>query len=68
MRIVIDTNIALDLLVFDDPQGPADTMLADVRRVPPAHVLTWTLQSGVSLRAYWRLVLYVLGAGCSSAR
>ena len=44
-----------DLLVFGDPQEPADTMLADVRRVPPAHALTWTRSSGVEVWAYWRL-------------
>jgi len=44
-----------DLLVFGDPQEPGDTMLADVRRVPPAHMLTWTPSSGVELWAYWKL-------------
>jgi asparagine synthase (glutamine-hydrolysing) len=44
-----------DLLLFGDPQEPADTMLADVRRVPPAHTLTWTPSSRVEIRAYWRL-------------
>ncbi|HZI80129.1 MAG TPA: asparagine synthase-related protein [Vicinamibacterales bacterium] len=43
-----------DLLLFGDPQEPADTMLADVRRVPPAHVLTWTPSAGVDVWAYWR--------------
>jgi asparagine synthase (glutamine-hydrolysing) len=44
-----------DLLLFGDPQEPGDTMLADVHRLPPAHVLTWTPSSGVAVRAYWRL-------------
>jgi len=44
-----------DLLVFGDPQEPGDTMLADVRRVPPAHMLTWTPSSGVELWSYWTL-------------
>jgi asparagine synthase (glutamine-hydrolysing) len=45
-----------DLLLFGDPQEPADTMLADVRRLPAAHVLTWTAASGVDVWAYWKLV------------
>lgn len=44
-----------DLLVFGDPQQPDDTMLADVRRVPPAHVLTWTPSSGLAMWPYWKL-------------
>jgi len=57
-----------DLLVFDDPQEPAETILADVRRVPPAHVLTWTPQSGIALWAYWRLPPpAIVGRGFSPA-
>ena len=56
-----------DLLVFDDPQEPADTMLADVRRVPPAHVLMWTPQSRLALWPYWRLQPPVAGRGFSPA-
>jgi asparagine synthase (glutamine-hydrolysing) len=44
-----------DLLLFGDPQEPGDTMLHDVHRVPPAHVLTWTPSSGLAVWAYWRL-------------
>jgi asparagine synthase (glutamine-hydrolysing) len=44
-----------DLLIFGDPQDPEDTMFVDVRRVPPAHVLTWTPSAGVTLQRYWRL-------------
>lgn len=44
-----------DLLLFGDPQDPEDTMFADVRRVPPAHVLTWTPSSGLTLQRFWRL-------------
>jgi len=44
-----------DLLVFGDPQEPEDTMLADVRRVPPAHVLTWSPSSGLATWPYWKL-------------
>ena len=44
-----------DLLLFGDPMTPGETMLADVNRVPPAHVLTWTRGSGVEVRPYWRL-------------
>ena len=43
-----------DLLVFGDPQDPHDTMLADVRRVPAGHLLTWTEAAGTRVSAYWR--------------
>ncbi|HET9012059.1 MAG TPA: asparagine synthase-related protein, partial [Gemmatimonadaceae bacterium] len=56
-----------DLLVFDDPQEPADTMLADVRRVPAAHVLTWTPHAGLALWAYWRLQAPAAGRSHPSA-
>jgi asparagine synthase (glutamine-hydrolysing) len=44
-----------DLLLFGDPMEPGETALADVDRVPAAHVLMWTASAGVTLWRYWRL-------------
>ncbi len=48
-----DTAIA-DFLLFEMHQDPAATAFADIRRLPPAHCLTWTAE-GSKVRRYWTL-------------
>ncbi len=43
-----------DFLLFDFNQDPATTTFADVRRLPPAHSLTWSLGT-LRIRRYWTL-------------
>lgn len=41
-----------DFLLFDRNQDPAATSLADIQRLPPAHVAAWSAD-GMQLRRYW---------------
>jgi asparagine synthase (glutamine-hydrolysing) len=43
-----------DFLLFGYNQEPTTTAFADIRRLPPAHVLTWSAES-MQLRRYWSL-------------
>jgi asparagine synthase (glutamine-hydrolysing) len=43
-----------DFLLFDCNQDQATTTFADIRRLPPAHALTWSA-TGLQLRRYWTL-------------
>ena len=43
-----------DFLLFDFNQDPATTSFADIRRLPPAHYLTWE-DDGLKVRRYWTL-------------
>jgi asparagine synthase (glutamine-hydrolysing) len=43
-----------DLLLFGDPQDPGDTLLADVHRVPPGHVLHARPGGAPLVSRYWR--------------
>ena len=43
-----------DFLLFDCNQDQATTTFADIRRLPPAHYLTWR-QGNLRLRRYWSL-------------
>lgn len=48
-----DTAIA-DFLAFGMPTDPAATTFAVLRRLPPAHLLTWAA-GAVRVRRYWQL-------------
>ena len=43
-----------DFLLFDMNQDPATTSFADIRRLPPAHILTCE-RGTISTRTYWTL-------------
>ena len=43
-----------DFLLFDLNQDLATTSFADIQRIPPAHVATWST-GGTQLRRYWTL-------------
>ena len=43
-----------DFLLFGYNQEPTTTTFADVRRLPPAHVLVWSADS-LHLHCYWKL-------------
>jgi asparagine synthase (glutamine-hydrolysing) len=43
-----------DFLLFDLNQDKATTSFADIQRVPPAHIATWS-SAGLQLRRYWTL-------------
>lgn len=43
-----------DFLLFDFNQDPATTSFADIRRLPPAHYLTWE-DDALRIRRYWTL-------------
>jgi asparagine synthase (glutamine-hydrolysing) len=50
----LDDLAIADFLLFDDTKEPGATAFEDIRRVPPAHLLTSALGK-VSLRRYWQL-------------
>lgn len=50
----LDDLAIADFLLFDGIEEPGATAFADIRRVPPAHVLT-SAAGKVSLRRYWQL-------------
>lgn len=43
-----------DFLLFEMTQDPAATAFADIRRLPPAHCLTWSVD-GLRSKRYWDL-------------
>lgn len=55
-----------DFLLFGDPQDPGETMLADVRRVPPGHVLQARPGVAPVVSRYWRFD-HPAVARCASA-
>jgi len=44
-----------DFLLFGGSRDAAATVRASVRRLPPAHCMTWTPDKGVRVRRYWSL-------------
>jgi asparagine synthase (glutamine-hydrolysing) len=44
-----------DLLLFDLNYDLTTTVFADIQRLPPAHVFTWSQQRGVQTRRYWTM-------------
>ena len=51
----LDDFAVADFLLFGHKTDPAATTFRDVRRVPPAHVLTWSPDEGSRVRRYWEL-------------
>src|ERR1051326_5217212 len=43
-----------DFLLFDRNEGPGTTSFADIRRIPPAHKVTW-FAGGHHMSRYWTL-------------
>jgi asparagine synthase (glutamine-hydrolysing) len=54
VRDTLDELAIGDFLLFGYNQEPASTFFADVRRLPPAHSLTWA-DGELRLRRYWNL-------------
>jgi asparagine synthase (glutamine-hydrolysing) len=50
----LDDLAIADFLLFDGIKEAGATAFADIRRVPPAHLLTST-EGKISIRRYWRL-------------
>ncbi len=44
-----------DLLLFDLNYNPETTTFADIQRLPPAHLLTWSSARGLQTSKYWTL-------------
>jgi len=44
-----------DYLLFHCNFDPNTSVFADVRRLPPAHALTWDARAGLQIRRYWDL-------------
>lgn len=44
-----------DFLLFESVQEPDATSFADIRRLPPAHALTWSATGGLQVARYWQL-------------
>jgi asparagine synthase (glutamine-hydrolysing) len=51
----LDDLAVADFLLFGPRAEPAATTFRDIRRVPPAHALTWSPQDGCRVRRYWEL-------------
>ena len=51
----LDDFAVADFLLFGHKTDPAATTFRDIRRVPPAHVLTWSPDEGSRVRRYWEL-------------
>jgi asparagine synthase (glutamine-hydrolysing) len=50
----LDELAVADFLLFDINQDLSATIFADIRRLPPAHALTWAA-AGLKLRRYWSM-------------
>jgi asparagine synthase (glutamine-hydrolysing) len=48
----LDEMAVADFLLFGENQDPAGTIFADIRRLPPAHAMTWSAGS-LSVKRYW---------------
>ena len=51
----LDDVAVADFLLFGHKTDPAATTFRDIRRVPPAHTLTWSRDGGCRLHRYWEL-------------
>lgn len=51
----LDDHAIADYLLFGHNRHPERTSFADVRRLPPAHSLTWRASTGPVIERYWRL-------------
>jgi len=51
---VLDDLAIADFLLFETNQDPAGTAFSDIRRLPPAQSLTWSVED-LKLRCYWTL-------------
>ncbi len=50
----LDDLAVADFLLFESNQDPSTTTFVDIRRLPPAHALSWSA-GGCAVRRYWRL-------------
>jgi asparagine synthase (glutamine-hydrolysing) len=51
----LDDCAVADFLLFGHKTDPAATIFRDVRRVPPAHTLSWSPVGGCRVHQYWEL-------------
>jgi asparagine synthase (glutamine-hydrolysing) len=51
----LDDQAVADFLLFGHRDDPSATTFRDIRRLPPAHRLTWSAERGVEVRPYWEL-------------
>jgi len=51
----LDDLAVADFLMFGHKTDPGATTFRDIRRVPPAHTLTWSPAGGCRVSRYWEL-------------
>ena len=51
----LDDLAVADFLLFGHKADHAATTFRDIRRLPPAHTLTWSPHAGTGVRRYWQL-------------
>ncbi len=51
----LDDLAVADFLLFGHKASPDATTFRDIRRVPPAHTLTWSREDGCRVSHYWEL-------------
>ncbi|MFN2581994.1 MAG: asparagine synthetase B [Candidatus Dormibacteria bacterium] len=51
----LDDLAVADFLLFGHKTDPDATTFRDIRRVPPAHTLTWSPEGGCRVSRYWEL-------------
>jgi asparagine synthase (glutamine-hydrolysing) len=51
----LDDLAVADFLLFGHKTDHAATTFRDIRRLPPAHTLIWSRETGASVRRYWEL-------------
>jgi asparagine synthase (glutamine-hydrolysing) len=51
----LETAAVADFLLFGHKTDPRSTTFRDIRRLPPAHTLTWTPGQGCRTQRYWTL-------------
>jgi asparagine synthase (glutamine-hydrolysing) len=49
----LDDQAVADFLLFGHREDPSATTFRDIRRLPPAHRLTWEAERGIEVRPYW---------------
>jgi asparagine synthase (glutamine-hydrolysing) len=49
----LDDEAVADFLLFGHRDNPSATTFRDIRRLPPAHRLTWDAEGGMAVRPYW---------------
>jgi asparagine synthase (glutamine-hydrolysing) len=49
----LDDQAVADFLLFGHRDDPSATTFRDIRRLPPAHRLTWSAERGLEIRPYW---------------